>query len=145
MPRVSCATTRYHVDGADWFATFSHQYGINDHITRKVVVPIKTRDGIPVQHITTCTLKHVIGFDIVQAEAACSLRDHYDWRKGLITAFTRALAVAGIGVGTPSYNKHLHAFKREMEIKDYPPHNNAPAAPIPIVDGILVPVSQTVQ
>lgn len=130
MPRVSRTAVEFTVDGVLYSASFTHTHLPRVAGKRKAVLRY---DKIDVQHITRCRVKTLtsaapLKFD-VEGVACCSLKDHYDWLRGVKAAFERAILHAGItgmdvdGVplpkGDPSrvrYGQFMAAFFMEMGI-----------------------------
>lgn len=61
-------------------------------------VLFKGADGkpSPVRHITTCVISGSVSGRMFTGVAACSLKDVYNWRKGIRESFVRAIAAYGV-------------------------------------------------
>ena len=148
MPRISRFATEFTIPGSDrvWLAEFSHQHAREDAKTKMVTgipynVPLEPGRVILVQHITTVKLRYKGERVFMTGIAPCSLKDDYNWRKGLHFALQRALEKAGycklvkhaltrkiiVVDKKPTYDQVCEAFWREMRIRDHCPHSIPPA------------------
>ena len=143
MPRISRNTVQFEAGGKTWLASFQHLHsdlGLTDGLT-----------GLVVRHVTLCQLSYKGQHPYLVGESRCSLKDTYDWRKGLKVSLIRALSVAGIwprtgvdlkfdipGRGDSDgrlFGECLRSFFDEINWRSYPPH---------VPEGTLVDVVEAV-
>lgn len=124
MPRTSRFSVEFPVAGKTWFATFAHLHSeAGLPVTEKMLV----------KHLTTCSLI-IPGTLATFGTAPCSMKDDYNWQKGINLSLKRALAAAGFATEskmdgkvlftdtTSNWSEALHSFYHELKIKAYPPH-----------------------
>ena len=112
MPRVARNKVEFEVEGKSFEAQFSHY-----HSGHGVDVRTVGREGsIKVKHLTICVLSEKGSPKAALGEAACSLKDTYNWRYGIKLSLERALEVIGVSRETERglYGKFLQSFYREM-------------------------------
>lgn len=134
MPRLTRNSVKFTVEGRTFLATFNHRHCdesrlVGDRVVvsddvlafkdvQRVITPIKV-GTLRLRHITKCT---IFGGDsrstsLGVGEAHCSVKDDYNWRRGLKVALTRAIesmVVDGKAVNTGAF---LGAFYRELPIR----------------------------
>ncbi len=109
MPRVAKNRVEFEVDGRLYEAVFHH---FHSHGELKVL----TGNNMEVKHLNICTLGEKGGSKAALGEAACSLKDKYDWRYGVKLSLHRALEVIGVSPDTERglYGRFLQSFYKEM-------------------------------
>lgn len=146
MPRIGRFTVEFIADGKEWLLETVHKHAREEGsgLNRRVVEPLVHRieDGsdagkfIKVQHLTTVKLRHKGSPTFVRGVATCSLKDPYNWRRGLHYALQRALEKAGycrlvkdaggkivVTDKKPIYDEICEAFWREAMTP--PAHSSA--------------------
>jgi hypothetical protein len=119
MPRINrFAVVFPDRQGQLWQATFHHSH--NDEKGIETLIDGKWVRG---RHITECILS-IVGktTGAVSATSLCSMKDQYNWKKGLKQSLMRAFEKAGIHAGTEEFGDMMANFYRELPIKAYPPH-----------------------
>lgn len=112
MPRTSRNKVVFSVDGEEWVAVFKHE-----HANGKPLVEHEGKMTRKLTHVTTCLLGKIGSVGLSAGEAKCSVRDYYDWRKGVKLSFERALEVRGIVRQGPDrrYGAFMREFFKEMK------------------------------
>lgn len=112
MPRIGRNKVQFFVDGQEWRAVFKHE-----HANGKPIVVEGDRGDMKLTHVTTCFLGQVgVQGALSAGEARCSVRDAYDWRKGIKLSFERSLEVRGITreLDRVRHGKFMAEFFKEM-------------------------------
>ena len=107
---------------------------------------------IPVQHITTCKLRHKGSTTFLTGVAPCSLHDEYNWRHGLHFSLQRAMEKAryctlakvngriAVTDKKPIYDEICEAFWREMQVPAAGASGEGGAAVVPqIIEATIIP------
>lgn len=100
MPRISRHVVSFTVRGKEWLATFGHQHSKEMYSEQKRrIIEVGLTDVLnpmPARHITTCRLSMAARpHQSVMADARCSMKEPYNWKKGIKVSFERALVKAG--------------------------------------------------
>lgn len=144
MPRTGRFQVEFTVGDKTFVVGFQHQH---DDDGFSYVDALEGKKKVPIKHLTTAHLREKGQSEFVSASAACSIKEaEYKWQIGVEKAFKRTLVKLGwaeeitetkAGNGKilrkgqfvqlrPEYSEAVKNFLREMEIKDYAPHNVAP-------------------
>lgn len=95
MPRISRNKVEFDVNGEKWIAAFEHMHAktVVAKGGKVIVKPVATTTGLKLKHVTVCNLYRLnsTGEPEGHGVAHCSVRDEYNWRKGVKMAFSRAL------------------------------------------------------
>jgi hypothetical protein len=141
MPRISRNVVAFTVGKVQYQARFGHQHATTDRNNlmplnldelgiagdwdEKVLVPI-VEGSIKLRHVTTCTLYRLdkqadvdkgqqYWVEVGRGQSRCSVKDRYDWRKGIKASFTDAIISYGVtddAVVRPG--QFLNAFYTEL-------------------------------
>lgn len=165
MPRINRTDVVFPgPDGSAWMARFVHEHAAHDAVGGFVWFNEDLK-SIQIKHLTTCKLSYRDQPAVyMRGSAPCSLRDTYDWKKGLRLAFLRSLSKGGycrevterggeLHNGTiyrkgqfvslkPTFGEIVSSFYRELPIKDYWPHregDDPQKRPLPnVIEGVVV-------
>ena len=112
MPRVARNKVSFIVDSEEWSAEFYHEHAPEGEYLLS--------DTKKLRHTTLCEVIKAGDTGISIGQSFCSIRDDYQWRKGIKLSFERALEVRGISPATDKlkYGKFMGAFFREMSVKE---------------------------
>lgn len=176
MPRTGRTTVEFEAAGHNWLAETFHQHGrwdclhsphcveperdCQDRVFKGVMYqPTGADRPIEVKHITTVKLRYKDGLApaalYITGSAPCSLKDEYNWRKGLHYAMQRALEKAGfcklakdkkgrvvVAFKKPIYNEIMRAFWHEVTNRPVAEPDavvTPPAAePVRVVEAVVV-------
>ena len=121
MPRTSRFDVVFNALGTQWLAHFSHRHdskGLPYEFRDRNDRPITTK----VKHVTTCTLSNLLQNNpfTVEGEAFCSMKDQYDWKKGIKGALVRTLENMGYPSGHPNHGQMLNSFFKEVSNRETP-------------------------
>ena len=143
MPRTGRFTVEFTIPGNSkvWIAEFSHQHTMPERGTMPVRPLLWVADHgkdlgrtIEIQHLTIVRLRYKDAVTWLSGHAPCSLRDTYNWRKGLHYAMQRALEKGGFcrlmkengrvvvvakrsSASGAIYDQVMTAFWREMTVR----------------------------
>lgn len=103
MPRISRTDVEFSVRGRLWLARFFHTHNeqgimrlsVADHAAHRMS---SSGDGrmICIKHLTSCRLSYKDHPGVfLWGDAPCSMKDTYDWKKGLKLSLLRALEKGG--------------------------------------------------
>ena len=114
MPRTDKTHVTFYVDGEEWRAVFKHEHARNPW--HPLIVP-SDKGSVKLTHVTTCLLGKVGDYGLSAGDAKCSVKDDYDWRKGVKMSFERALYVRGITRqgDRAKYGRFMGEFFKEMK------------------------------
>ena len=107
MPRINRYETEFEVDGTQYVAKFKHQ-----HFTPFAIVG----QGEKIIHQTHCEVWQLVENGdqfLCYGHACCSIKDQYDWMRGIKLAFQRALANLTNG-NREQWGKFNAAFFQEI-------------------------------
>lgn len=168
MPRISRHVVSFAINGGkEWLATFGHQHSKEMYSEQKRrIIEVGLTDVLnpmPARHITTCRLSMAARpHQSVRADARCSMKEPYNWKKGIKVSFERALVKAGYQAPIagiinnvavrdirPStdpdriaWGQMLKAFYTEMGFRGTPTSGGNAASHLPTIEATIVAASE---
>lgn len=117
MPRTSRFDVLFNAHNTQWLAHFDHLHdstkGIEQTFVDEHDRPIITK----VKHVTLCSLRNTLSGETFEGVANCSMKDEYDWRKGVKMALSMAVEEVHDGTGLAK-GEMLNAFFKEQAIRE---------------------------
>jgi hypothetical protein len=138
MPRTNRNTVEFTANGTLWRAEFVHFHNEDVGVP---YTPDPTKRTVWVKHVTVCRLSQPLSANpgiTLRGESPCSMKDAYNWRKGLRRALQKALEKGHYCKFTMDANRRekviklkdeyteiLTAFFTELPKKAYWPHDGS--------------------